>query len=499
MITEEYSCSAVFVAVTTPDFVDRRRKLIAELEGNKIEVIDGAKFLQDPENAALQIKKALSSSVVSIHLVGRDPAPPIENSEICPVQLQFNVASEKIREGDKRPLFVLMDSWITTPRKDDSKRQKKHYVFFATLLKQQKPIKAFYSYSHDDGTEGIEELKKTLGNLKVNTHALVEWWDHEIPAGAEWNEEIQEALQDSDLFFCLVTKNYTSSEYAVNEELRRAIETKKKLIPILLKTTRLKHTLFEGNNKQLIPKYGDKQRPKPISEWDHPDQAWGIVFDHVNQHVSDLQRSAFEFLGENSRFYYGDDVVNLAKEIAKTVSSIARPKLKPSVVPKSNNENVKEEKPTDSELERGAPESPQIVAPPRWGTESILYPVGVSPQLAKLERFKNLQQCFVEKAILFPFTSYEEACPFVTRVADAVIYFLPDLNTLPGLKDKLSADLEMHRACNLASRRVVISFAAEGIRRLKPDLLSVDPKAIVLNGIAGTEKSVASALFKELQ
>lgn len=82
------------------------------------------------------------------------------------------------------------------------------------------PLRVFLSYAHADDRHRLE-LAKQLRILE--RRGLVEaWTDRQIMAGAQWQDEIDEALEEAHVFVALVTTNFLASEYITGQELARA-------------------------------------------------------------------------------------------------------------------------------------------------------------------------------------------------------------------------------------------------------------------------------------
>lgn len=96
--------------------------------------------------------------------------------------------------------------------------------------------KVFISYSHDD-----EKWKeKLLNNLRVlERRKLVALWDaSNLTPGSDWNDEIVNALQQSDIAVLLVSPSFLASDFIVNTELPALLKRRQKeglaIIPVLL-------------------------------------------------------------------------------------------------------------------------------------------------------------------------------------------------------------------------------------------------------------------------
>src|SRR5215510_12483717 len=78
------------------------------------------------------------------------------------------------------------------------------------------PVKLFYSYSHKD--EGLrEELVNHLTSLE-RQGVLAPWHDRDIEAGAEWNQEIERHLNESQIILLKPAERARYAELAVFPE-----------------------------------------------------------------------------------------------------------------------------------------------------------------------------------------------------------------------------------------------------------------------------------------
>ena len=110
---------------------------------------------------------------------------------------------------------------------------------FASIVegKLNEAPKVFLSYSHRD-----EEWKdRLLGHLAVlEEQGLIELWeDRRIEAGAEWADEIQEAMEASDVAVLLVSANYLTSRFILDVEVPRLLQRRDRegieIFPIIVK------------------------------------------------------------------------------------------------------------------------------------------------------------------------------------------------------------------------------------------------------------------------
>lgn len=104
------------------------------------------------------------------------------------------------------------------------------------MKSQPKEIQLFVSYSHLDG-EWFKNLRPLL-KFRDPTQLVHDWHDHELKAGDRWDDEIRAALQQMDIFLCLVSSHFLASEYINNVEMKAALKREKAgqtiIVPLLI-------------------------------------------------------------------------------------------------------------------------------------------------------------------------------------------------------------------------------------------------------------------------
>ncbi len=102
------------------------------------------------------------------------------------------------------------------------------------------------------------------------TGRIVVWYDRRIIPGQDWDAEIHERLDETELFLLLLSSDFLRSGYAMGIEVRRAMELREagsaQVIPIFLR-----HCDTEGapfHHLQALPR--DK---KPVLTWADKDEA----------------------------------------------------------------------------------------------------------------------------------------------------------------------------------------------------------------------------------
>lgn len=131
-------------------------------------------------------------------------------------------------------------------------------------------MKIFISYSHKD-QEALDRLRTHLKGLS-RQGLITAWFDREILAGGEINDEIEAKLETSDIFLLLISPDFIASDYCMDTELEHAVKRHNsgdaRVIPIIIEPC---NWLAEHNLKKLkaLPKDG-----QPISEWGNQNSAY---------------------------------------------------------------------------------------------------------------------------------------------------------------------------------------------------------------------------------
>jgi hypothetical protein len=148
---------------------------------------------------------------------------------------------------------------------------------------QNEKLKLFISYSHLDNDEDKEahvtNFRKHITPLKTDD-LIEDWYDRKILSGQEFQENIDNNLEDANIICLFISANFLSAE-ACMQEKKRAIELKKKkgvvVIPIILSLCGWKD---DKDIKKLLALPTDG---KPITEFTNPDKAWNDVYEGLKK------------------------------------------------------------------------------------------------------------------------------------------------------------------------------------------------------------------------
>jgi len=184
-----------------------------------------------------------------------------------------------------------------------------------SLTKSTQGLKVFVSYSHKD-MDYLNRLKTHTAVMRRQGLISV-WYDREITAGANIENEILSQLASCDVFLFLVSSDYLDSYWCVERELTLALEREAGgsmwAIPVIVRPCDWKQSEF--SNILALPRDG-----KPISTWDNQDTAFNDVVAELRRKISGIAVSdSTKF--SRSKFqiqpFKGIDITGPATEIVK--------------------------------------------------------------------------------------------------------------------------------------------------------------------------------------
>ena len=174
------------------------------------------------------------------------------------------------------------------------------------------PVKIFYSYAHED--EHLrDELSAYLGVLRQN-NKIEEWHDRKIRPGINFNTEISDEIENTDVILFLISKDFLNSDYCFGIEVNKAFELQKthsiEIIPILLKPCLFEESRF--SQLQIIPR--DAQ---PISTSVSKEDAWNAVAREIRDIVNIVSAKKTAIADSNSNEkenHQSSPFLNIAKQ-----------------------------------------------------------------------------------------------------------------------------------------------------------------------------------------
>jgi hypothetical protein len=145
-------------------------------------------------------------------------------------------------------------------------------------------IELFYSYAHKD--ERLRnELNKHLYNLK-RQGLIADWYDRDISAGTEWEQEIDIHLNTAQVILLLISPDFMASDYCYSIEMKHALERHElreaRVIPIILKIVDWKDAPF--SKLQVLPK-----NAKAVTSWKDRNAAFFEIAKGIREALQDLR------------------------------------------------------------------------------------------------------------------------------------------------------------------------------------------------------------------
>lgn len=139
-------------------------------------------------------------------------------------------------------------------------------------VKPERQLKVFLSYSHADETYKVE-LDKHLAVLRRGGYVST-WNDRMIPAGAEWESEIDDNIKGADIILLLISADFINSEYCYGREMDVALgrhdNAEAIVIPIIVR-----HALLDGTPFMALQAF--PKDAKPVSSFSDKDEAYAQI------------------------------------------------------------------------------------------------------------------------------------------------------------------------------------------------------------------------------
>ncbi len=148
-------------------------------------------------------------------------------------------------------------------------------------MSETKKLNLFISYSHDD--EGhVDNFIKHIAPFKTNG-LIKDWYDRKIIAGKDFQDHIDNKLEDADIICLFISANFLNSEACLKEKTEAFKLLKKNgisIVPIILAPC---GWLDDSDLKRPLALPTDG---KPISEFLNPDAAWNNVYNGLKMVVN---------------------------------------------------------------------------------------------------------------------------------------------------------------------------------------------------------------------
>lgn len=171
-----------------------------------------------------------------------------------------------------------------------------------------KKLNLFISYSHDD--EGhVDNFVKHIAPFKTNG-IIEDWYDRKIIAGKDFQDHIDNKLEDADIICLFISANFLNSKACLKEKSEAFKLLKKKgitIVPIILSPC---GWLDDSELKRLLALPTDG---KSVSDFSNPDAAWNDVYNGLKILVgNELNLKSIEITDDFIEFLQNTDLLSRA-------------------------------------------------------------------------------------------------------------------------------------------------------------------------------------------
>lgn len=149
------------------------------------------------------------------------------------------------------------------------------FKMFLTNDKNYPMKKIFISYSKDD-LALVNQFLDHLAPLKRDG-LIATWFCTELIAGGEWDKDIQQHFEESDIICFMISPNLMRTDYVFNHEIKKAINRQKidnefKIVPIILNFCSWTTKDYNLGNYTALP-----YTAKPVCDFKDKNMAWYII------------------------------------------------------------------------------------------------------------------------------------------------------------------------------------------------------------------------------
>jgi hypothetical protein len=145
------------------------------------------------------------------------------------------------------------------------------------MMRQNSAIAILCCYARKD-KDLLYELKKHLSLLE-RENVIDVWYDGDISAGTEWDQDIKKHLNEAHIILLLVSPDFINSDYCYSTEMKRAMARHGRkeaiVIPVIVRPVAWQHSTLIGH-LQALP-----EGARPVATWRSPDEAWKNVVEGI--------------------------------------------------------------------------------------------------------------------------------------------------------------------------------------------------------------------------
>ena len=188
-----------------------------------------------------------------------------------------------------------------------------------STMKQNEKLKLFISYSHEDNLSNIayiEQFKKHIAPLK-SIGLIEEWYDRSILASEDFQNEIDNNLEDADIICLFISANFLGSKSCIDEK-KKALELRKKMeVPVI--SIILSHCgwLDDKDISKLLALPTDG---RPVSSFDNRDEAWQDVYNELKKIIEkQIKIKQLEIKEDFEKFLHNTEMLTKAHSRKESV------------------------------------------------------------------------------------------------------------------------------------------------------------------------------------
>ena len=188
-----------------------------------------------------------------------------------------------------------------------------------STMEKNKKLKLFISYSHKDNlldNPYIEQFNKHIAPLK-NNDLIDVWHDGEILSGEDYQDKIDNNLEDADIICLFISANFHSSG-SCKDEKKKAFELRKKkgvpVIPIILSPCGWK------DDKDISKLLALPTDGMPVSKYSDRDEAWQDVYIELKKKIEkEIKIKQLEIKEEFEKFLNDTEMLTKAHSQKESV------------------------------------------------------------------------------------------------------------------------------------------------------------------------------------
>lgn len=151
-------------------------------------------------------------------------------------------------------------------------------------INQSRPLHIFLSFAYEDRV--FRDTLDTHLTVLQKAGLIDNWHKHEVLPGSDWQNAVDEQLNQADIILLFITPHFIASNYCYSVQMKQALEKhesgKARVIPILFRPTFWYDLPFA--KLQGLPTSGNKT----VSEWKNKDRAYVEIIQGIKKAIDDL-------------------------------------------------------------------------------------------------------------------------------------------------------------------------------------------------------------------